>query len=168
MFVSQPFEAAFDFWQVFVAQKIPGAGNKGSSQGLRVRFSGHGLSLNEVTVSIYGRLTTGECYSSSSSVTSGGRLCLAFRPAGRATSSGFERVKGCPGGAIGFRILSNTGLGDLPFPVFREVLFVAIIETCFADRKWPDASSVLRPVSTGQTTPYSIHTSNAGVRSCFD
>ena len=45
----------------------------------------------------------------SSSVGSGRCLCFAFRPAGRATSSGLARDIGCPGGAPGLRILSNTG-----------------------------------------------------------
>jgi hypothetical protein len=37
---------------------------------------------------------------------SGGRLCFALRPAGRAFSSGFACSIGCPGGAIGRRIES--------------------------------------------------------------
>jgi hypothetical protein len=49
------------------------------------------------------------CLQASSSVTCGRRLCFALRPAGRATSSGLARDSGCPGGALGFLMLSNTG-----------------------------------------------------------
>jgi hypothetical protein len=41
---------------------------------------------------------------------SGRRLCFAFRIAGLATSSGFARDSGWPGGAFGLRMLSKTGL----------------------------------------------------------
>ena len=60
-----------------------------------------------------------------SSETPAGRLCLAFRPAGRATSSGFARDKGCPGGATGLRMVSKRGLEDFPL-LFPEVLFLDI------------------------------------------
>jgi len=67
-------------------------------------------------------------------VTSGRRLCLALRPAGRATSSGFARDKGCPGGALGLRILSNTGRARCRF-VFGGELLLAIIRLHSVIRK---------------------------------
>ena len=63
----------------------------------------------------------------SSSVGSGRRLCFALRPAGRATSSGLARESGCPGGAPGLRMLSNTGRARWRFP-FRGELFLTIIQ----------------------------------------
>src|SRR5262245_27773482 len=57
---------------------------------------------------------------------SGRRLCLALLMAGRPISSGFERESGCPGGAIGFRILSKIGLDCLDLPLFGE-LFLTIL-----------------------------------------
>lgn len=58
---------------------------------------------------------------------SGRRLCLALRPAGRATSSGFDLDNGCPGGATGLRMLSKMGLEDFPLP-FADGAFLAISE----------------------------------------
>jgi hypothetical protein len=96
--------------------------------------------MNFVSTSTYGSLTI-EGQRPSSSTTSGRRLCLAFRPAGRATSSGFDRDKGCPGGAIGLRMLSKTGLEDFPFPFLPGVLFLAIFEPAAMDGSVLDASS---------------------------
>lgn len=56
-----------------------------------------------------------ETHDSSPFDSSGRRLCFAFLCAGRATSSGFARDRGCPGGATGFRMLSNTGLACTRF-----------------------------------------------------
>jgi len=47
--------------------------------------------------------------SPSSSPVSGLRLCFAFRSDGLAFSSGFAWLIGCPGGASGFLIPSNSG-----------------------------------------------------------
>src|ERR1043165_763295 len=59
------------------------------------------------------------------SVVSGRRLCFAFRPAGRATSSGLAREIGCPGGAPGLPMLSNTGRACWGLP-FRGDLLLTI------------------------------------------
>ncbi len=67
-----------------------------------------------------------EIQSSSSALSSGRRLCLALRPAGRATSSGFARLRGCPGGAVGLRMLSKIGLVCGPFEPLREEFFLVI------------------------------------------
>ena len=56
----------------------------------------------------------------------GGLLCLALRPAGRATSSGFDLDSGCPGGAFGLRMLSNIGLPDFSLADFCADVFLAI------------------------------------------
>jgi hypothetical protein len=64
-------------------------------------------------------------HDSSSSLTPGRRLCFAFLCAGRATSSGFAWDNGCPGGATGLRMLSNTGLACALF-VFGGELRLAI------------------------------------------
>ncbi len=64
-------------------------------------------------------------HDSSSPEVSGRRLCLAFRIAGLATSSGFARESGCPGGAFGLRMLSKTGLAICFFD-FRGELFLAM------------------------------------------
>jgi hypothetical protein len=66
------------------------------------------------------------CRQASSSVTSGRRLCLALRPAGRATSSGLARDIGCPGGAFGFLMLSNTGRACNRFVVCGELLLIIV------------------------------------------
>jgi hypothetical protein len=84
-------------------------------------------------------------YVSSSPGTSGGRLCFALRPAGLASSSGFERESGCPGGAVGLRILSNTGLTDF-LSDLDEAAFLTIVEP-FAFSGGIDASSQFRRVS---------------------
>jgi len=54
-------------------------------------------------------------------------LCFALRIAGRATSSGFARDRGWPGGALGLRILSKTGLAGC-FLLFRGELFLTIAQ----------------------------------------
>jgi|SRR5687768_1122065 len=69
--------------------------------------------------------TQNENQEPSSSVVSGRRLCFALRWAGRATSSGFARERGCPGGATGLRMLSNTGIACDLF-VFGGELRLAI------------------------------------------
>lgn len=71
----------------------------------------------------------------SSPETSGRRLCFALRMAGLATSSGLARDSGWPGGAFGFRILSNTGRALSFFPFCGE-LFLAILSlhACCAER----------------------------------
>ena len=53
-------------------------------------------------------------------------MCFALRIAGLATSSGFARAIGCPGGAFGLRMLSKTGLA-LCFLDFCGELFLAIL-----------------------------------------
>jgi hypothetical protein len=63
-------------------------------------------------------------HSSSSIEASGFLLCLAFRCAGRAFSSGLACVKGCPGGAAGFRIDSKIGRASFLDLLAREDFLV--------------------------------------------
>src|SRR6185503_8466794 len=72
-----------------------------------------------------GRNIFGGGHDSWSPDASGGRLCFALRIAGRATSSGLARAIGWPGGALGLRMLSNTGLAF--FFDFCGELFLAIL-----------------------------------------
>lgn len=66
-------------------------------------------------------------------------MCFALRPEGLASSSGFARERGCPGGAFGLRILSNTGLTDF-LSDFDEAAFLAMVGP-LAFSGGPDASS---------------------------
>ena len=87
--------------------------------------------------------------SSSSAAVSGRRLCFAFRCAGRATSSGFARVRGCPGGATGLRMLSNTGLACIRFDFGGAArLAISAPPLTFFKRICGDASAARKPVST--------------------
>ena len=52
-------------------------------------------------------------------------MCLAFLPAGLAISSGLARVNGCPGGALGFLMLSKI-TREFPLASFRGEFFVAM------------------------------------------
>ena len=65
-------------------------------------------------------------YVSSSRGNSGRCLCFAFRPAGRATSSGLARVKGWPGGAPGFLMLSKIAREEFSFASLCGEFFLAM------------------------------------------
>lgn len=120
LFVTQTLETAFDFRQILLDEKLARAGKK--SFWCSGDWSGHLLSPKGNTLNPDEPLTP-----HSSSVTSGRCLCFALRCAGRATSSGFARDRGCPGGATGLRMLSNTGRACTLFP-FGGELRLAIIE----------------------------------------
>src|SRR6185369_10033115 len=71
-----------------------------------------------------------------SSFVSGRCLCFAFRPAGRATSSGLAREIGCPGGAPGLRMLSKIGRASRRFDFGGELLLSIIgLHSVCSDRR---------------------------------
>ena len=103
------------------------------------------IGLNSLLMGRSYRAEKSHIYSSTNP--SGRRLCLAFLPDGRAISSGFERDRGWPGGATGFRIRSKTGLEFLiVLPGVRE-LFLAIVKHARSFRTGPMLARSLSTVN---------------------